>query len=145
MIYARKKGQVEEPIEVQREKYRNHWVIRTVGDKHICNNLSLFNNFQRGHFGNYDDCYGSTPIEGIGSVDLKVKDHKGNVVVLKLREVLYIPKWNRNQLSLFALRGSFQYGVTVSNLILGKVKIPATQNEHNIPVITTIDLVEINV
>ena len=144
MIYVTEEGEEIEPAEVQREKYHNHWVVRNVGSKHICNNLNLFSNFQRGNFGNYSDPYGSTPIEGKGSVTLNVKDIDGNVVILKLREVLYIPNWNRNQLSIFALKDYTFELSDMSKLRIGTTIFPISPNERKVPVMTTLDLVEIN-
>ena len=78
----------------------NHLIIDTGYTDHIINQKELFENLQPCSIKNFKDPKGNlTPVEGIGDVPVKLHLKNGKEEEMVLRNVLYVPNYEVNLLS----------------------------------------------
>ncbi len=77
---------------------RSDWIVDSGCTTHICANLSMFKNLAH-YTGEVKSASGKMQIRGMGTVCLPVKDQRGQLQVIELREVYYVPEIDYNLLS----------------------------------------------
>jgi hypothetical protein len=91
-------------------KLKNSAILDSGATHHIFNELSRFLNFRRADVGDYVWAGDrKLPVLGYGDIDIQVRNSLGQLRVLHLKDVLYVPTLATNVVSLRELKRNGYY------------------------------------